>query len=145
MQNIFCGIGDITIDWDTMSIAMKDTVAEIFKTTRPDIILVCKRGVEVGCGEIKPPGKVKELIDIDRARIAEICKRQLHVRMKAAKNKKEHVTFGLMLAGNMFELRRLQYVEGKYDYSFLKSINPCGEDVRYKDIQITSRALDTWT
>lgn len=41
---------------------MKDTVAEIFKTTRRDIILVCKRGVEIGCGEIKLPGKVKELL-----------------------------------------------------------------------------------
>lgn len=92
-----------------MSIAMKDTIAEIFKTTRPDIILVCKRGVEVGCGEIKPPGKVKELIDIDRARIAEICKRQLHVRMKAAKNKKEHVTFGLMLAGKAIDMYKKHF------------------------------------
>lgn len=78
---------------------MKDTISDIFKTTRPDIILVCKGGAEVGCGEIKPPGKVKELIDIDRARIAEICKRQLHIRMKEAKSTKEHVTFGIMLAG----------------------------------------------
>lgn len=39
------------------------------------ILFVCK----VGCGEIKPVGKTRELIDIDKPIIVKVCKRQPQV------------------------------------------------------------------
>ena len=61
--------------------------------------MICYKGIEVGCGEVKPPKKSKELIDIDRARIAEICKRQLHLRLQISSSTKEHCTFGILVGG----------------------------------------------
>lgn len=42
-------------------------------------------GIEVGNGEVKPPGTCDVLSNEDRAKIAELCKRQLQLRMKEAK------------------------------------------------------------
>jgi hypothetical protein len=50
-------------------------------------------GQEVGCGEIKPPGTTSQLVKEDRARTAEILKRQLHVRIMKSKYPKEFVYF----------------------------------------------------
>lgn len=53
----------------------------------------------MGYGKVKPPKKSKELIDIDRARIAEICKRQLHLHLQVSSFTKEHSTFGILAEG----------------------------------------------
>lgn len=82
-----------------MSDSLKDSVPLKFKNIRPDLTLITSKGYEVGCGEIKPFGKVRELVEMDRARIAEICKRQLHKRMKVSVSLDEHTTFGILLAG----------------------------------------------
>lgn len=37
--------------------------------------------VEVGCGEIKPFNSDNQLNELDKYRISELCKRQLHGRM----------------------------------------------------------------
>ncbi len=58
----------------------------------------------VGCGEIKPPGTTSQLVDEDRARTAEILKRQLHVRIMKSKDSKEFVTFGVVFNGFNIEL-----------------------------------------
>ncbi|KAG1169876.1 hypothetical protein G6F46_003049 [Rhizopus delemar] len=135
LQNTFSGISDISVDWDTTSAALKESVPDIFKSIRPDLIVICAKGVEVGCGELKPFGKAKELIEIDRARIGEVCKRQLHVRMWKSKSMKEHVTFGILLAGYQLELIKLKFNNGEYEYSLLKTIKLFGRDAYYKDIE----------
>jgi hypothetical protein len=42
-----------------------------------------------------------ELINIDKAKVAELCKRQLHLRLKTAKLTKELVTFGITITGKI--------------------------------------------
>lgn len=66
---------------------------------RPYLIVISAKGVEVGWGELKPFGKAKELIEIDKARMGEVCKQQLHIRMQKSKSMKEHATFGILLVG----------------------------------------------
>ncbi|KAI8079462.1 hypothetical protein BDF21DRAFT_399529 [Thamnidium elegans] len=88
------GISDISVNWDTMPDALKESV----KSIRPDLAVICTKGVEVGCGELKLLGKAKKLIEIDKARIGEVRKRQLHIKMLDRKSMKEHVTFGIFLA-----------------------------------------------
>ncbi|KAG1056594.1 hypothetical protein G6F43_001539 [Rhizopus delemar] len=135
LQNTFSDISDISVDWDTTSAALKESVPDIFKSIRPDLIVICAKGVEVGCGELKPFGKAKELIEIDRPRIGEVCKRQLHVRMWKSKSMKEHVTLGILLAGYQLELIKLKFNNGEYEYSLLKTIKLFGRDTYYKDIE----------
>ncbi|KAI9020150.1 hypothetical protein CLU79DRAFT_690578, partial [Phycomyces nitens] len=68
------------------------------KRVRTDFVLVAN-GQEVGCGEIKFPGTTSQLSEEDRARIAEMLKRQLHVRIMKSKDPKEFVTFGMVFNG----------------------------------------------
>ncbi|KAI8328462.1 hypothetical protein EDC96DRAFT_580333 [Choanephora cucurbitarum] len=119
LQNTFSTSKDVTIDWDTLSFSSKEKMPNLFKANRPDIIVFCSSGIEVGCGEIKPPQKSKELIDIDRARIAELCKRQLHMRLKTAKNKKQLRTFGIL----MTELTMMKLDNKKYKQCILEKTN----------------------
>lgn len=72
-------------------------------------MLITKNGQEIGCGEIKPPGTSESLVETDRARIAEIMKRQLHVRMMKSKDIKEHITFGIIFDGFNVELYSLTF------------------------------------
>lgn len=88
-----------SLNRDTSSFSLLEEVPKEYLTTRPDIIMICYEGIEVGCGEVKPPKKSKELIDIDRARIAEICKRQLHLRLQISSSTKEHCAFGIFVGG----------------------------------------------
>ncbi|KAG1473832.1 hypothetical protein G6F56_000716 [Rhizopus delemar] len=122
IQNAFSSSNRISIDWDTSSFSLLEEVPKEYLTTRPDIIMICYEGIEVGCGEVKPPKKSKELIDIDRARIAEICKRQLHLRLQISSSTKEHCAFGIFVGGMMLELTKLELDNGKYNYSILKTI-----------------------
>ncbi|KAL7319935.1 hypothetical protein PS15m_003010 [Mucor circinelloides] len=102
-----------------------EDIRKVYVTTRPDIIIICYKGIEVGCGEVRPPKKTKELIEIDRARIAEICKRQLHLlRLHVSSSTKEdYCTFGILFGGMTMEFSKLQFEAGKYDYSILKTID----------------------
>ncbi|KAI8364909.1 hypothetical protein BD560DRAFT_332919, partial [Blakeslea trispora] len=99
VQNTFASSEQISIDWDTSSFCLMEDIPRTFVTTRPDIIMICHKGIEVGCGEVTPAKKAKELIEIDRARIAEICKRQLHLRLQVSSSPKEHCTFGILFGG----------------------------------------------
>ncbi|KAL0077462.1 hypothetical protein J3Q64DRAFT_1702855 [Phycomyces blakesleeanus] len=92
-------IANILSTLDTSSFSLLEGVPKEYLTTRPDIIIICYERVEVGCGEVKPPKKSRDLIDIDRARIAEICKRQLHLRLQTSSSTKEHCTFGILVGG----------------------------------------------
>lgn len=67
--------------------------------TQPDLVILCDEGSEVGCGEIKSHNKSQELVDTDKARVGEICKRQIHLQMLENKGREEHVSFGIVLAG----------------------------------------------
>ncbi|CEG77951.1 hypothetical protein RMATCC62417_12622 [Rhizopus microsporus] len=102
--------------------ATKGRIPITFKAGRTDIIIICCCGVEVGCGEMKPPGKSMALVDKDGARIAELCKRQLHDRLKHATSAREQNTFGILVADVLLELTKLQFNNGNYLYSVLKSI-----------------------
>ncbi|RCH99572.1 hypothetical protein CU097_015242 [Rhizopus azygosporus] len=85
---------------------------------RPDRLIITYNGIEVGTIEIKPLDTCKELVDIDVCRVAEICKRMLHLRMKVAKTTKEFATFGIIIAGKriFFNSLRLDTVDGTYKY-----------------------------
>jgi hypothetical protein len=48
-------------------------------TARSGIVIICYEGIKVGCGEAKPPKKSRALMGIDRTRVAEMCKRRLHL------------------------------------------------------------------
>ncbi|KAI9029968.1 hypothetical protein CLU79DRAFT_716010 [Phycomyces nitens] len=68
--------------------------------------------------------KNKALVDIDRARIAEICKRQLHLRLQASSSTKEHCTFGILVGeiGMVLDFTKLEFNNGEYNYSTLKTV-----------------------
>ncbi|KAG1237206.1 hypothetical protein G6F68_000879 [Rhizopus microsporus] len=82
VQNTFASSSKISIGWGVSSFSLMEELPKEYLTTLPDIIIICCKGIEVGYGKVKPPKKSKELIDIDRARIAEICKRQLHLHLQ---------------------------------------------------------------
>ncbi|KAI9266237.1 hypothetical protein EDC94DRAFT_516012, partial [Helicostylum pulchrum] len=109
VQNAFSTSNDISIDWDITSFSLIGEVSNDYLAARTDITIICSEGVELGCGEVKPPKKSKELINIDRARIAEVCKRQLHLRLQSSVDTKEYCTFGILLAGMncLFENKHL--------------------------------------
>ncbi|KAF1802056.1 hypothetical protein FB192DRAFT_1446851 [Mucor lusitanicus] len=66
-------------DWDTTSLAVKE-IRKGYTAFRPDCLVITHKGVEVGTIEIKPLSNTcKELVDIDVCKVAEICKRQLHL------------------------------------------------------------------
>ncbi|RCH88949.1 hypothetical protein CU097_005395 [Rhizopus azygosporus] len=104
-----------SLNRDTLSFATKGRIPTTFKTDRPDIIIICCCGVEVGCGEVKPPGKGKALVDKNRARIAD--------------------TFGVLVAGMSLELTKLQFNNDNYFYSVLKSIELPGRSQWYSNIE----------
>ncbi|CEJ00001.1 hypothetical protein RMCBS344292_14071 [Rhizopus microsporus] len=117
VQNIFSMDHILSTDWDTTSLAVKE-VCQRYTAFRPDCLIITYNGVEVGTIEIKPLDTCKELVDIDACRVAEICKRQLHLRMKVAKTTKEFATFGIIIAGKriFFNSLRLDTVDGTYKY-----------------------------
>lgn len=79
-------------------------------------------GQEVGCGEIKPPGTTSHLVEEDRARTAEILKRQLHVRIMESKDPKEFVTFGVVFNGFNIELYIMAFdFENTPSYQFYET------------------------
>lgn len=83
---------------DTTSLANKNRDEEL-EQPRSDMLFTTKSGIEVGNGEIKSANTCPKKLDVDRARIAELCKRQLHLRMMAARCDKELKTFGLFIHG----------------------------------------------
>lgn len=66
---------------------------------RSDMLFTSEYGIEVGNGELKPPGSNTALLDEDRARISELCKWQLHTRLKESRSEQECVTYGILIAG----------------------------------------------
>ncbi|EIE87315.1 hypothetical protein RO3G_12026 [Rhizopus delemar RA 99-880] len=59
--------------------------------------------------------KVLFLVNIDFCRIGELCKRQLHLRMKAAKSTKEFKTFGILVNGYTMSFITLELnLSGEY-------------------------------
>ncbi|KAI9301921.1 hypothetical protein BJ944DRAFT_152216, partial [Cunninghamella echinulata] len=71
---------------------------------------------EVGNGEIKPPKTSQDQIIMDRIRIIETAKRQLHLRLLNALTEKELFTFGMMIAGYKVELYTVFFKNGFYGY-----------------------------
>ncbi|GAA5813562.1 hypothetical protein MFLAVUS_007044 [Mucor flavus] len=102
---------------DTTSLAVKE-IHRGYTAFRPDCLIITRNGVEVGAIEIKPLDTCKELVDVDVCRVAEICKRQLHLRMKVARSTKELATFGIIVTGKhvFFNSLRLDTVDGTYKY-----------------------------
>ncbi|EPB92768.1 hypothetical protein HMPREF1544_00497, partial [Mucor circinelloides 1006PhL] len=64
---------------DTTSLTVKE-IRQGYTTFRPDCLIITHNGIEVGTIEIKPLDTRKELVDADKCSVAEICKRQLHLR-----------------------------------------------------------------
>lgn len=87
---------------DITSFATRE-IPEGYCAPRPDCIIISHNGIEVGTIEIKPLNACKGLVEVDFCRIGELCKRQLHLRMKVAKSTKEFRTFGLLVDGKQDE------------------------------------------
>ncbi|KAI7894969.1 uncharacterized protein EV154DRAFT_48856 [Mucor mucedo] len=67
--------------------------------------------------------------------MAEICKRQLHLRLQKSSSTKEHCAFGILVGGMMSELTKLELDNGKYNYSILKTIEIPGRKEAYESIE----------
>lgn len=70
----------------------------------------------MGNGEIKPVGTANTCVDVARARVLETCKRQLHLRLKAASSPKEATTFGVLVYGLCYETFVVSFSDGYYPY-----------------------------
>ncbi|KAI8888181.1 hypothetical protein K501DRAFT_268073 [Backusella circina FSU 941] len=125
VQNTFASSNKISIDcnkvltthslnMNTSSFSLMEEVPKEYLTTRSDIILIYYKGIKAGCGEVKPLKKSRELIDIDRAIIAEIGKKQIHLRLQISLSSKEHCKFGILVGGMVLELTKLQFDNGKF-------------------------------
>jgi hypothetical protein len=104
--------------WDSTSDIYDNSITK----KRPDFIITTIAGLEVACGEVKPPGTSEELLDIDRSRVQEHCKRQLHGRMYHAQSTKEFIVYGFMVAGPIVELYVTRFIENKYKTEKVKTI-----------------------
>lgn len=96
------------------------------------------KGQEIGCGEIKTKGTSLSLLEEDRARIAEIMKRQLHVRIMKAKSEKEFITFGIFI----YDIRMDVYVmrfskKSGYQLYLLQTITLPTTPTSYSNIDIS--------
>ncbi|KAI9361478.1 hypothetical protein BD770DRAFT_383487 [Pilaira anomala] len=81
------------------------------------MIIITEDGTEIGTGEIKPFKTCEQLIEIDRSRIVESCKRQLHQRLINARSTKELSTYGIFINGEQIQLSVLRLSsEGEYTY-----------------------------
>ncbi|CAO3611251.1 unnamed protein product [Mucor hiemalis] len=118
LQNIFAMDDRLSIDWDTTSFAVKE-IPRGYSSFRPDCIIITYKGEEVGTAEIKPLGTSKNLVDTDVCKIAEICKRKLHLRMEAAKSAKEFKTFGIMISGRQVNFSSLKFDVATNEYVFV--------------------------
>lgn len=113
------------------------------KVVRTDFIILTN-DQEVGCGEIKPPGTIPQLVNEDRARTAETLKRQLHGRIMKSKDQKEFVTFGMIFNGFDIELYLMAFdVESTPPYQFYKidSLKLPSSPVSYTSIEETIENL----
>ncbi|KAI8356767.1 hypothetical protein EDC96DRAFT_483976 [Choanephora cucurbitarum] len=109
LQNIFSMDSILSTGWDTTSLAVKE-IQQGYTAFRPDCLIITHNGVEVGAIEIKPITTCKELVDVDTCKVAEICKCQLHLRMKVAKSTREFDTF----CHRCWQTRFLQLLEARY-------------------------------
>lgn len=62
-------------------------------------------------------------MNIDFCRIGELCKRQLHLRMKAAKSTKEFKTFGILVNGKQNEFLLITGNWSVMSYLFIRLYN----------------------
>ncbi|CAO3611263.1 unnamed protein product [Mucor hiemalis] len=109
----------LSIDWDTTSFAVKE-IPLGYSSFRPDCIIITHNGEEVGTVEINPLDTSKNLVDTDVCKIAEICKHQLHLRMKVAKSTKEFKTFGLLISGRQVNFSSLKFDVATNEYVFVQ-------------------------
>lgn len=101
-NTIFTPHDHVQVEWDSTSWIYKQETG-IYKQ-RPDIIFNDDGVMEIGCGEGKRAG-VSECLVIDaKIRVLEIMKRQLHLRLKDAKNKRELSTFRILIVGKYTEV-----------------------------------------
>ncbi|KAI7861235.1 hypothetical protein BDF14DRAFT_1962487 [Spinellus fusiger] len=137
LQNMFSVDDFLSIDWDITSFATKE-IPQGYCAPRPDCIIISYDGVEVGNIEIKPVNAYKSLVDIDFCRIGELCKRQLHLRMKVAKTTKEFKTFGILINGYTMSFITLE-LNLSGEYRLIQH-----ESVTIPDFAITSQHMQVY-
>ncbi|KAL9536643.1 hypothetical protein MBANPS3_012489 [Mucor bainieri] len=130
MKHIFLLINSVFLssalhlDWDSTSNIYRYNPEKSMQCCRHDMIFTNNEGLEIGTGEVKPPNTAIELIDIDRSRIAESLKKQLHRRLYTARSPKELCTFGILVYGNKLELTMMNLTaSGSYDYRKVHDAN----------------------
>ncbi|CAO3679529.1 hypothetical protein G6F70_001842 [Rhizopus microsporus] len=106
----------ILFRWDTSS----EVYNESKKKKRPDFIICTSDGIEVGCGEIKPPDTNSSDVEEDHCQVPEHLKKQLHKRLQVASEEKELATLGFIIFSEELELSKMEFKEGKYEYSIIK-------------------------
>lgn len=117
-ESIICS-SELNLDWDITPNCYINCELDV-RFSRHDFIIYAQNGTEIGTGEIKPYNASEELVDIDRCRIAESCKKQLHQRLLVARSDKELITYGIMISGKQVQLSILKLTnEGKYNYHII--------------------------
>lgn len=90
--------------------------------------------IEIGNVEIEPKKAAKCLVDIDRTKMLEVAKRQLHLRPKTAKSPEELYTFAMLVHGNKFELYVVYFKDGFCGYNNISKFDfPCQNSISLID------------
>lgn len=121
LTHMFDITDNIMINWDVNSKVYAQSNSFIIKN-RPDAIFITKQGSEIGCVEIKPFNTDDDDIENDRIRIAEVLKKQLHLRIAISKGTINHQTFGLMIYGSTVEFYCMNLdASDNYNFTLLKT------------------------
>ncbi|KAF7720683.1 hypothetical protein EC973_006536 [Apophysomyces ossiformis] len=142
-QSLFSSRSSIQVEWNTLSFAHKmsnDTTNQ----RRSDMLFTSQDGIEIANGEVKPPETNGALLDVDRARIAELCKRQLHMRIKESKSEKEFVTYGILIAGQHIEVTCMTFQNRNYKYGILKTLTLPTTKTTYTHMEESLEILSGW-
>lgn len=114
-ESVVCS-SSLSLDWDVTANCYINCDIEVH-FNRHDMIITTEDGTEIGTGEIKPFNTTDQLVEVDRSRVAESCKRQLHQRLLNARSEKELKTYGILINGKQIQLSILSLSsEGEYNY-----------------------------
>jgi hypothetical protein len=131
----------IQIEWDTTSwIYNQLNKVKVKAKKSPDINFHVQSGdkvVEIGCGEVKKD-KVGEVEA--KARVIEMMKRQLHLRMQLTKKMHEAATFAILVIGTEITLFKIHIDTSKWVYVYEKS-RPFTSPTTYATYQNTDVAM----
>lgn len=121
VSNLLCSNeSNLFVKWDSISNVFKNSKITDKKFYRPDVTFYSSGlTVELGNAEIKPKRACKNLVDLDRIKVLEVAKRQLHLRLKNSKSPEELYTFAMLIHGENIEQYVVYFKNGFYGYTLM--------------------------